>query len=461
MRCTAQPYRVAGQLRSAKAAKRAKKKDSSIFALRIAPLREICRTTVLNLWVRIADRVTDCRVAILPGQSQGTGFRPRGSLLAANRPCPPSFGKAKACILIFLYGSRRSMKRSIRSRCDAEVRSFRLDRVRAPGCGREFVAADIANHGSSHGPFDDALLRGNGCMRSWHSNVYAELRRPRDAPLAPHRFRGGHLGAAARRSPRGVAEMRNIALPWMLNSKSDARTPDRRHFGRHTIHSDRFHRVKHYCAALFPWPNATFTIPTAHAPQRPLHSRPKAGGRHPIERLNLRQSLSHSGQRNGASMPGQIYDHHRQRAYSMLTRMRSISTSTSAANPAMRERWHDVVRPILFERGGWSRRARSSSSLLDGFATRQLRLGHAQQPLSRLKEYLLPGFDLAYSTLIDDLRQRGLLDETWCSASANMAEHRRSIHGRVAGRHHWSRLFVGSAGGGMRGRVVALRPHGR
>jgi uncharacterized protein (DUF1501 family) len=75
----------------------------------------------------------------------------------------------------------------------------------------------------------------------------------------------------------------------------------------------------------------------------------------------------------------------------------------------------------------------------------------------RLKEYLLPGFDLAYSALIADLDARGLLDETlviW------MSEHGRTpkIDSKPtgAGRHHWSRVYsTALAGGGIaRGSVV-------
>jgi hypothetical protein len=75
----------------------------------------------------------------------------------------------------------------------------------------------------------------------------------------------------------------------------------------------------------------------------------------------------------------------------------------------------------------------------------------------RLKEHLLPGFDLAYSALIEDLDRRGLLDETlviW------MSEHGRTpqIDSKPPGaaRHHWSRAYsVALAGGGAaRGHVV-------
>src|SRR5262249_7686038 len=75
----------------------------------------------------------------------------------------------------------------------------------------------------------------------------------------------------------------------------------------------------------------------------------------------------------------------------------------------------------------------------------------------RLKEYLLPGFDLAYSSLIQDLEARGLLRETlvlW------MSEHGRTpkldSKPKGAGRHHWSRGYsMVLAGAGVpRGKVV-------
>jgi arylsulfatase A-like enzyme len=75
----------------------------------------------------------------------------------------------------------------------------------------------------------------------------------------------------------------------------------------------------------------------------------------------------------------------------------------------------------------------------------------------RLKEYLLPGFDLAYSGLIRDLESRGLLDDTLVLC---LSEHGRTPQidpkPQGAGRHHWSRAYSAVfAGGGMaRGRVV-------
>ena len=68
----------------------------------------------------------------------------------------------------------------------------------------------------------------------------------------------------------------------------------------------------------------------------------------------------------------------------------------------------------------------------------------------RLKDRLLPGFDLAFSGLIADLEDRGMLDETlivW------MSEHGRTpkFNGN-AGRDHWSRVYsIAMAGGGVPG----------
>lgn len=75
----------------------------------------------------------------------------------------------------------------------------------------------------------------------------------------------------------------------------------------------------------------------------------------------------------------------------------------------------------------------------------------------RLKEYLLPVFDQSFTALIEDLEERGMLDETLVLC---ISEHGRTpkINSNVpgAGREHWSQVYSGiMAGGGIaRGRVV-------
>lgn len=75
----------------------------------------------------------------------------------------------------------------------------------------------------------------------------------------------------------------------------------------------------------------------------------------------------------------------------------------------------------------------------------------------RLKDFLLPVFDHTFSALILDLEQRGMLDETLVLV---ISEHGRTPQidskPKGAGRHHWSRAYSQVyAGGGMgRGNLV-------
>jgi len=74
-----------------------------------------------------------------------------------------------------------------------------------------------------------------------------------------------------------------------------------------------------------------------------------------------------------------------------------------------------------------------------------------------LKKYLLPQFDRAFSALMEDLAQSGLLDETLVLVTSEMGRKpqlgdRRSGGKIGAGRDHWTAsMSVLMAGGGIRG----------
>jgi hypothetical protein len=85
--------------------------------------------------------------------------------------------------------------------------------------------------------------------------------------------------------------------------------------------------------------------------------------------------------------------------------------------------------------GGWDTHARHSESL---------------------KSFLMPMMDQCYSALLEDLEERGLLDETLVVWFGEFG-HTPKFNGN-AGRDHWGHCFsVALAGGGIRGGVV----HGR
>ncbi|MCE9561131.1 MAG: DUF1501 domain-containing protein [Planctomycetes bacterium] len=72
---------------------------------------------------------------------------------------------------------------------------------------------------------------------------------------------------------------------------------------------------------------------------------------------------------------------------------------------------------------------------------------------NRLKNDLLPGFDLAFSALIEDLAQRGMLDDTLVLVMNEMG---RTPKLEGDGRGHWGRAYCNlmAGGGTARGRVI-------
>lgn len=77
---------------------------------------------------------------------------------------------------------------------------------------------------------------------------------------------------------------------------------------------------------------------------------------------------------------------------------------------------------------------------------------HAKES-ERLKKVLMPPMDQAFSALVEDLSQRGLLDETLVVCLAEFG--RTPKFNGAAGRDHWGHVFsVALAGGGVRGGVV-------
>jgi uncharacterized protein (DUF1501 family) len=69
-----------------------------------------------------------------------------------------------------------------------------------------------------------------------------------------------------------------------------------------------------------------------------------------------------------------------------------------------------------------------------------------------LQKWLIPGFDQAYTALLEDLDQRGLLDETLVIAMGEMG--RTPAGTKIWGRGHWSYCFPALlAGAGVRGGI--------
>jgi hypothetical protein len=390
------------------------------------------------------------------------------------------FGKAKACILIFLYGSPPQHE-TFDPKPDA-VEEVRGEIGSIPSAVPGVRMCELL-------PRTAQVMDQLTVVRSMthrypdHGVAYAVSGIPTYTPALETRPRDTrhwpYIGSVvdylserrAGSTRRGTELPRNIAMPWMLNSKTDILVnagPFAAFLGQayDPIWTD-FTGIGTRIAPRYT-DGQTRDFHDPYASTSPdgrliLSTESRLRGDIPIERLNLRQSLlqqfEHARRQTDAS--SQIFDHHRQRAYSLLTSNIVNQALDIGREPmAMRERYGMTLfgQSCLAARRLVEAGTKFVTVFWDGFGQfSSCGWDTHSNHYPRLKEYLLPGFDLAFPTLIDDLRQRGLLDETLVLC---LSEHGRTpridSRPRGAGRHHWSRVYsMALAGGGSaRGRVV-------
>jgi hypothetical protein len=395
------------------------------------------------------------------------------------------FGQAKACILIFLYGSPPQHE-TFDPKPDA-VAEVRGELGSIPSVVPGVRVCELLPR-TARIMDQVAVARSMTHRYPEHGVAYAvsgiptytpELEtRPRDKRHWP--YIGSVVEYLGRRARQRGELPANLALPWMLNSKTDilvnagpfAAFLGQQHDPLWTDFTGAGTRIApHYSGGQ----TRDFLDPfagTVPAGRFTLASDSRLRDDIPIERLNLRQSLLtqfEQAQRAGVPSPsgrgvggeGTMLDLHRQRALNLLTSNAVHQALDIGREPlALRERYGMTLfgQSCLAARRLIEAGTKFVTVFWDGFG-QFASCGwdtHANH-YPRLKEYLLPGFDLAFPALIDDLRQRGLLDETLVLC---MSEHGRTpqIDSRPqgAGRHHWSRVYsmVLAGGGVARGRVV-------
>jgi hypothetical protein len=181
-----------------------------------------------------------------------------------------------------------------------------------------------------------------------------------------------------------------------------------------------------------------------------------------LDRLNRRRSLlaqfDDARQQRGNDRT-QSFDRYQELAMSLLT-----STEMRAALDVHREpeRVRERYGTTLFGQSSLVARrlveagAKLVSVFWDEFGLVNSAWDTHFYHYSLMKEQLCPGFDAAFSTLVLDLEERGLLDETLvvCITEHGRTPKIKSTQG--GGRDHWSRAYCSAlAGGGIaRGRVV-------
>jgi hypothetical protein len=399
---------------------------------------------------------------------------------AIGSPGPKPFGKAKACILLFPYGSPPQHetfdpKPDAPAEIQGELRAI-------PTC---VPGLHIGERLPSIAEVMDRVTVVRSMTHPYpeHGVAYAvtgiptytpELEtRPRDARHWP--FIGSIVDfIEEKRTASATPDLpRNIGLPWLLNSKTDldvSAGPYAAFLGQSydPVWVDFDGKGLRVAPKYTEGQAKEFHDPfggTATNGQFFLPSSGKSPDDVPVERLNLRRSLlgqfdrARSG--HDAGIRHGVFDRFQEMAFSLVTSDKMRQALDISREPMeLREKYGmtlfgqaTLAARRLVEAGTkfvtvfWDGYGQFSGCAWDTHANHY----------PRLKEYLLPGFDLAYAALIRDLDSRGLLDETlviW------MSEHGRTpkIDPKPtgAGRHHWSRVYSAVlAGAGIaRGAVV-------
>lgn len=182
-----------------------------------------------------------------------------------------------------------------------------------------------------------------------------------------------------------------------------------------------------------------------------------------LDRLNRRRSLLdqfNQARRSADAMQREsAMDRHRQRAFSLLASPSVRAALDVRREPrALRESYgmnlfgqSTLMARRLVEAG-----CRFVSVVWDEYGAINTAWDTHYLQYPRLKNELLPAFDAAFSTLLTDLDGRGLLDETMVLV---LSEHGRTpqiTNVPGSGREHWSQCYTNLfAGGGFgRGRVI-------
>jgi hypothetical protein len=405
-----------------------------------------------------------------------------GDALRLSASSPPasagSFGRAKSCILLFLYGSPPSHetfdpKPAAPVEVQGELKSIPSNLPGLSVCELLPRTAQVMNRvtvvRSMCHPYP---VHGVAYAVSGIPTYTAALEtRPRDPQHWP--FIGSVVDFLdERRSGVALPTIpRNVGLPWLMNSKSDLNVnagPYAAFLGQgyDPIWTDFDGPGTHYVPEYTPGSGRKFLDPfggTTPEGRFRLSTEGQLPGDVPVERLQLRRSLLGQFDRGRVQLDGKAsaHDKFQQLAFSLVTTSRMRRAIDIGLEPlAVRESYGMTLfgqaclaARRLVEAGG-----RFISVFWDGYGqfANCAWDTHANH-FPRLKEYLLPGFDLAFSGLMRDLDERGLLDETLVLC---LSEHGRTpridTKPKGGGRDHWSRAYsVVLAGAGIpRGKIV-------
>ncbi len=433
--------------------------------------------TVLGSPKKLCDGLTRREMLVAGGLSMfGLGlsdyFRLQGAQATETRR-ERSFGRAKSCILLFLYGSPSQLELADQ-KPDAplEVRG-ELGSIRStlPGCdvcellpnvSRVMDKLTVVRSMTHPHPIHGVAYATTGVH---NIDVAMELA-PRDG--RHHPYIGSVVDYLTRGERRGAPT--NIALPFQFSSHRVGEVPRAGPYGAFlgnaynplwtefngratktavkTLQDQRFEDVEPYVGISN---DSRFT----------LASGANLGANLTIDRLNQRRSLLQQfeqARREGdAAIQG--HDRYRDMAYSLIGSERIQRALDLDREPMpVRESYGMTIfgQACLSARRLVEAGSKFVSVFWDEYGLAGSGWDTHWDHYGRMKNELMPGFDMALAGLINDLDQRGQLDDTLVMVLSEHGRTPRLNNARGGGRDHWSQAYTTLfAGGGIaRGRVV-------
>ncbi|MFO0877834.1 MAG: DUF1501 domain-containing protein [Gemmataceae bacterium] len=367
------------------------------------------------------------------------------------------FGQAKSCILLYLYGAPSQLETfDLKPEAPDDVRSqFRPIATSVPGvqiCEHLPRTARVMHRAT--------LIRSLTSPYNIHNVAYALSGVPTtDIPmeLNPRDTRhwpcfGSVLDYLATRGGQHLRDLpTQVALPWKFSSRSE---PFRRGgpfggflgTGYDPVWAE-FHG------------QATKGDPfVGIAPKMRFQVSQPGAAEITLDRLDQRRSLLQQFDRARArlldSEVARGFDRQQQMALRLVSSSKMGRALDVEREPhSLRERYGFTLfgQSVLAARRLIEAGVRLTTVFWDEFREANSAWDTHVRQETRLRDELCPGFDLAYSALLDDLEVRGLLDETLVVV---LSEHGRTPKLNKTpggGREHWGGAFSALlAGGGVR-----------
>ena len=396
----------------------------------------------------------------------------------STQPRSRTFGRAKACILLYLYGSPSQLELAdMKPDAPAEVRGeLRPIRSRLPGC-------DVCELLPNLGRVIDRMTVVRSMTHPYpiHGVAYATTGVPNiDIPmeLNPHDSRhwpfvGSVVDYLERqgRPRRPGAVPHNIALPFHFSSQRVGEVPRAGPYGAFlgnaynplwtefqgqatrtiakTLAGQRWEAAEPYVGIS---PESRFDLATATNLPAGLT----------LDRLDRRRSLLDqldTARRAHDQHAERDLDRHREMAYSLIGSQRIHAALDLGLEPRpLRESYGMTIfgQAALTARRLVEAGSKFVTVFWDEFGLAGSGWDTHWEHYPRMRNELCPGFDHAVYGLIEDLDQRGMLDETLVLVLSEHGRTPRITSGNGGGRDHWSQAYTCLfAGGGVaRGRVV-------